>query len=247
MNNIIKKKSSKNVFKYNIYASNFMFYSSDNEKIIKKKKKLLTKLSNSLLDNQWIRIKGSNSNSNCNIDTNKLIKKNLHIDYKPNGIYFSKGEWLFHIIGCTWNDYISLVEVDYSKIYKITNRKPNNYKIDTYYKNKLRRFHNNYIDLNYKYPLINWKDIYQNYNGFAIYPYPYYANNFKDYFYLNLYDVATLVIWNTNSIIKEYNLTKIEWEDNKNKSNINHIIIDNTKFINSLIKKINLINSNKIN
>jgi hypothetical protein len=47
MNNIIKKKSSKNVFKYNIYASNFMFYSSDNEKIINKQKDVDNNSSNS--------------------------------------------------------------------------------------------------------------------------------------------------------------------------------------------------------
>ena len=234
--------------KYNIYATNFLYYSGKDDKTINKQKRLLTKLSNSLLDNQWLRITHFKTSNRISIDKyiniKEMIKnKKRYIFYKPSGLYFSKGEWLFHDIGCYKYDYISLVEVDYSKIYRITNEIPNNYKIDEHYKDKLKKFHNKYVDLKVcKYPLINWKETYQNYNGFAIYPY--YISDLKDYFYLKLFDVSSLILWNSEPIIKEYKLT------DKNISHYinivdksNGVIIDNTNFINMLIKKINIINS----
>jgi len=238
-------------FKYNIYATNFLHYSGEDDKTINKQKRLLTKLSNSLLDNQWLRITHFKTGSRTSIDKyiniKEIIKnKKNYINFKPSGLYFSKGEWLFHIIGCYATDYISLIEIDYSKIYRITNDNPNNYKIDEHYKDKLKKFHNKYVDLKRcKYPLINWKETYQNYNGFAIYPY--YISDLKDYFYLKLFDVASLILWNTEPIIKEYKLT-----DKKISHYINivdkskGIILDNTNFINMLIKKINIINSKKL-
>ena len=79
------------------------------------------------------------------------------------------------------NDYITLVEIDYSKIFRITNKKPNYYKIDKYYKNKLKVFNNNYITYKSDYPLIDWTEIYNKYNGFGIYPY--YIDNLEFRFY----------------------------------------------------------------
>ena len=69
-------------------------------------------------------------------EINKLI-----IDLKPPfALLFSKGEWLFHSI-CGYKDSrINLVEINYDNIYKITNKKPNNLILDTYYKKNLSLF-----------------------------------------------------------------------------------------------------------
>ena len=234
--------------KYNIYASHFQHYSGDNNKSINKQKKLLNKLSNSLLDNQWIRISNIDTNINININLNIdkiLTDKKYYISLKPYGIWLSKGEWLFHIICCYPDSYISLVEVDYSKIYRISNKIPNNYKIDKYYINKLEKFHKSYmttngIDIDKRLiQVINWKHIYQNYNGFAIYPLQIKTNKYI-LEYLLTYDVSSLVIWNSDSIIKQYTLCKIS--DYINIKSDTNIIIDNTILINKLIKKIDNIN-----
>ena len=79
----------------NIYTTNFKEYSKLESPYYEKQQKLLTKLSNSLLNNQWIRI-----TNDFNVDINYEYKNKQKITFKPNGIYFSKGEYiikqLFH-------------------------------------------------------------------------------------------------------------------------------------------------------
>ena len=244
----------------NIYANNFEFYSGLNNKIIEKQKKLLTKLSNSLKDNQWIKISTINFTKqkyNFMLYRQKLVIKNrLYINFKPPGsLWFSKGEWLFHIIGCNKYSRITLVEIDYNNIYRITNKNPDNFIIDTYYKKNLSLFiKNNQVIKKYSNSilknliLINWKNIIKNYYGFAIYPFPVVSHKLKtgNVSFLNTFDVSSLCLWNTDSIIKSYNLGKISQYikiNNSNTSNTDRLIIQHTRFINNLVKQINKINN----
>lgn len=49
----------------------------------------------------------------------RTISQKEHPYNKPQGIWMSKGDWLFHDCGCS--DAISLIRVDYTHIYIITN------------------------------------------------------------------------------------------------------------------------------
>ena len=82
-----------------------------------------------------------------------------------------------------------------------------------------------------------------NYNGFAIYPLQIKTNKYI-LEYLLTYDVSSLVIWNSESIIKQYTLCKISDYIKLDSKFINkYLLIDNTIFINKLIKKIDNINN----
>lgn len=106
------------------------------------------------------------------------------------------------------------------------------------------------------YKLIKWHKLYENYNGFAIYPYPEYKlltdrKYRKEFFSFLSYDVETLVLWDHTPVIKHHNLGTIrdilkdagltvkDMKD-KNISSFYKIVIS------KLIEKINKIN-NKIN
>jgi hypothetical protein len=224
----------------NIYATNFSEYSKlGSQYLLEKQKKLLTKLSNSLLDNQWIR-----TTTNFEEDLNYKYNTQNKITWKPNGIYFSKGEWIFHILCCNPNDNIILVKINYDNIHTITNKKPNNYKIDKYYLKKLYLFRKKYSVNKKNYELINYKDILKQYSGFAIYPFIHNPQNT----FLAVYDCSTLILWNNDAIINYYNLGIVSDYINidkkiMNKYNISDIPIIYTTFINELIKKINKINN----
>lgn len=230
--NINKSKKSKKTnlidkdVKLNIFSTNFHYYEDNDNNI----KLLLHKLSNSLKDNQWLKVSHDNSNNfnytrslNCGNDN---VNNNSY--YKPNGSWYSKGEWLFHDIngGLEYlsNSYISLVEVDYSKIYKITNNKPNNYKLlPSYYKalNKfIARYNKIYKHKNFNIMMIKWMPICKKYNGIAIYPIPphsylrQYIKTEKTLHFLESWDVSSLCLWDMSSIIKHQNLGKFKHIDN---------------------------------
>ena len=167
----------------------------------------------------------------------------------PFALWFSKGEWLFHEIGCYKNSRITLVEINYDNIYRITNKIPNNLILDTYYKKNLSLFIKNnkvisdeMLFSKKKIILINWKNIIKNYSGFAIYPFPLFID-IKNNTWLHTMDVSSLALWNTNSIINSYDLGKVSKYINIDKFNKNDkIIITHTRFIKNLVNQINQIN-----
>ena len=172
-----------------------------------------------------------------NIKDKKINK--LMIDLKPPfALWFSKGEWLFYSIGCYKDLRINLIEINYDN-----NKKPNNLILDIYYKKNLSLFiKNNKVISDYetlfskkKIIFINWKNIIKNYSRFVIYPFPSFIN-IKN----NTLDVSSLALWNTNSIINNYDLGKVLEYINIDKFNKNDkIIITHTRFIKNLVNQIN--------
>ena len=225
----------------NIYANNFKYYS--NEYNIEKYKKLLTKLTNSLLDNQWLRISYYSLNEELKNPPSNYIKY-IKTCFKPLGLWFSKGDWLFHSISeKNINTRITLVEINYNDIYKVTNKIPNNYIIDKYFLKKLNFFKKKYsilklLNNKHYFELIKWKKVIKKYKGFAVYPF------IKDAEFDNFlftFDNSSLVLWNYESIINYYDLGKISDYINLETFNKYNTIIQ-YKFINKLINKINNIN-----
>jgi hypothetical protein len=107
----------------------------------------------------------------------------------------------------------------------------------------------------HSYKIINWSDLYKNYNGFAIYPYPEYKmmtsmKNRSDLFSFIMYDVETLVLWDHTPVIKHHNFGTIRdilkdsgITDKDIKNNDDNLSYFYEHFIQQLIKKINLINN----
>jgi hypothetical protein len=108
---------------------------------------------------------------------------------------------------------------------------------------------------NYSYKIINWAELYKNYNGFAIYPYPEYEmmtsrKNRSNFFSFIMYDVETLVLWDHTPVIKHHNFGTIRdilkdsgLTDKDIKDNDDNLIYFYEHFIPHLIKKINVINN----
>ena len=89
--------------KINMIAKNFDYGTEDTEH----EKILLTRISDALKPNQWIHI---SKNPKLTIDNFKNFSPNKQVKYfKPEGLWMSKGEWLFH---------------DFSEIIYNTNKKP---------------------------------------------------------------------------------------------------------------------------
>lgn len=222
-NKSLKNKSLKKEVKLNLYSENFQLYNTKNDNY-NNIKLLIHKLSNSLKDNQWLELSDDNSN---NINYTRSLKCDMINNkyYNPNGTWYSKGEWLllFIINGrleTLKKINIILAEVNYSKIYKISNRK-NNYKLLPSYYKALDKFIDEYGKRRRGKININWEKLCNNkYNGIAIYPMPS-ENYFSQYFktnktlhFLPFWDVSSLCIWNMSSITKHYNLGKFENIDN---------------------------------
>ena len=77
----------------NIYANNLKHYCKYEKKYIDKQKKLLTNLSNSLLENQWLRIKYKSFEEEFIF---KFENKPIN-SIKPNGLFFKKAIGYFMI------------------------------------------------------------------------------------------------------------------------------------------------------
>lgn len=134
--NKLKTKSKTNSI--NVYAKNMRYMVDDVEH-----KKLLTQLSNTLSENQWLKV------SKDKYEPKKHIiksKGNNYSDFKPRGSYYSKGGWIFHEdMCCNLDDEIILIEVDYSRIYRITGKEPYKSPItNSVYKTKLKSFVKDY-------------------------------------------------------------------------------------------------------
>ena len=101
---------------------------------------------------------------------------------------------------------------------------------------------------NHSYKIINWADLYKNYNGFAIYPYPEYEmmtsnKNRINFFTFLGYDVETLVLWDHTPVIKHHNLGTIR--DILKESGLSDKTLSYfyENFIPQLIKKIDTMNT----
>ena len=98
------------------------------------------------------------------------------------------------------------------------------------------------------------RNLYKNYNGFAIYPYPEYEmmtsrKNRSNFFTFLDYDVETLILWDHTPVIKHHNLGTIReilkdsgLTDKDIKDNDDNLSYFYEHFIPHLIKKINKIN-----
>ena len=105
--------------KLNIYAKNMLYIEQEN-------KKYLSKLTDFINDNEWLKISKTPFNTEYFEVFNKIknIKEknyNKHLGLKPGGVWFSKGGWLFHEdMCCNIDNYIIIAQIDYSNIYRIT-------------------------------------------------------------------------------------------------------------------------------
>jgi hypothetical protein len=121
--------------------------------------KYLSKLTNFLEENEWLKVWTTQNEPVIN-DFNLKEGKNVSgylsapavtIKYKPPGIWFSKGSWLFHELCCNLDHRIIYTTIDYSNIYKITGKNPYTDPIEnTVYKKKIKSFDHDYGHIRYK-------------------------------------------------------------------------------------------------
>jgi hypothetical protein len=135
-----KKTIKKTNEKLNIYGKNFNYIYED------KNRKHLSKLTNFLDDNEWLKVsKEKYHGFNFKIDK-KSFKDRIH--WKPSNVsWFSKGSWIFHMDNCcNFDDEIIYITVDYKNIYKIANKSPySDLSSNDDYKSKLSKFNKEYI------------------------------------------------------------------------------------------------------
>jgi hypothetical protein len=150
---ISRKKHIIKPYKINVYAKNMRYMeSNDTDKstydVNKDKYKiLLSKLTEALGENQWLKYSENKYKPIQHIDKTKInTTKNYYQGSKPSGSYYSKGGWLFHSDNCCKLDKeIIFIEVDYKTIYRITGKEPFKSPIkNSIYKNTLSNFMNKY-------------------------------------------------------------------------------------------------------
>ena len=80
--------------------------------------KTINNIASLLKVNQWLRIEDKPYDIENNIDVKQVVflKPNTHL-------WYSKGEWIFGDLCCRPNKYLSLIEIDYSKILILTTKK----------------------------------------------------------------------------------------------------------------------------
>lgn len=154
MNKQKTKKKVNNTYKINVYAKN-MGYMITNQNTKQntynenkdKYKILLSKLTEALGENQWLKYSKAKYRPIQHIDKTKInTKKNKYSGFKPMGSYYSKGSWLFHSDNCCELDReIIFIEVDYNTIYRIKGKTPFTSPMkNTVYQNKVSNFMNKY-------------------------------------------------------------------------------------------------------
>ena len=105
--------------KLNIYAQNMHYIEPEN-------KKYLSELTDFLNDNEWLKISKTPFNIEYFDKFNRLKNINVknynkYLGLKPDGVWFSKGGWLFHEdMCCNIDNYIIIAQIDYSNTYNIT-------------------------------------------------------------------------------------------------------------------------------
>lgn len=154
-------------------------------------KKLIHRMATELPSDCWIHV--SNKKNKQDILSKKIYEQ-PKITSKPNGLYFSKGDWIFHEIRNIGDSSIYASKVDFTNIVMINT-------VD-----QALKFENDYgyIDIN-GYTYIDWIQVSKKYDGFVLCPIIPTVNNYEfmqDHFWLHGYDVCTLVLWNLDSIVK---------------------------------------------
>jgi len=102
--------------KINVYGQHTYYMRNDSNY----NKKLISKLTNTLKENQWIKV----SSIKYENFINRKISHPQSSEFKPQCTYYSKGGWLFHEMCCNLDDEIIMIEVDYKNIYRITTESP---------------------------------------------------------------------------------------------------------------------------
>lgn len=192
----------------------------EHDSLVNEDEEMVHKIATTLKPNQWLRVDKTPYDYSKSIDI--IQTKNS----KPNGIWASKGEWLFKP-----DSNLTLLEIDYSRILVLTTKKDlldfeNNYcnkikisnkssissistrtkqttKISQKTKSKTKLNKSSLI-CNFS---INWKKVAKHYNGIAFVPNPdwYFPrkkdDDIRNHLWLRTYDVSSLIIWrndNTN-------------------------------------------------
>ena len=123
--------------KPNIYARNFRF--ADNENIAYDG---ITRITQALKPTQWLRVTSTRKEDG--------YKYKQGISLKPKGLWYSKGEWLFHDIhgenGVGIDDtYLVLIEINPDSVYEIRNRSDAANKLNNMYDAKYEQFIKDYV------------------------------------------------------------------------------------------------------
>lgn len=121
--------------KPNIYARNFRF--ADNENIAYDG---ITRITQALKPSQWLRVTSTRKEDG--------YKYKQGISLKPEGLWYSKGEWLFHEMHGEHgidNNYLILVEINPESVYEIRNRSDAANKLNNMYDAKYEQFIKDYV------------------------------------------------------------------------------------------------------
>lgn len=202
----------------------------DNKHITNTIRKIITMLK----PNQWLRI-GHSRNEDLNITKN--FDKEQNIDMKPeNSIWYSKGDWIFfdEDICCEPDDWLSIIEVDYSRILVLTTKEDylefeKHYCIYTtkkhnkqYNKQHSKKTTKNKVSnrtqkriCSYK---IQWNKVAKNYDGLAIIPnprqfFPVINKDYESHLWLKTFDVCSLAIWrqtDSKPITKHFTIGQLQ-------------------------------------
>jgi hypothetical protein len=123
--------------KPNIYARNFRY--ADNENLADDG---ITRITQALKPTQWLRVTSTRKEDD--------YKYKQGLSMKPEGLWYSKGEWLFHDIhgengGGIDNKYLILVEINPDSVYEIRNRSDAANKLNNMYDAKYEQFIKDYV------------------------------------------------------------------------------------------------------
>jgi hypothetical protein len=219
MENKLKKinKASKLISDYVSYS--FLDINDNNETKYK-----INDIALLLKPNQWLRVENKKFNPKLN------FYQHSESDIKPNGIWASKGEWIFH---SRKDRLITLMEVDYSKILVLTTKKDYiqfekkycilqnfgtvvnkymDYKLSTYGNKNNKKTKKNivipdkyikYKNKNICYSLIDWNKVSKDYDGIAMVPNPrnfYKVKNYNQY-HPNSYEHIWLKTYDVSSLV----------------------------------------------
>ena len=158
---------------------------------------LFKKIVAKLKPNQWLHCAFDDELDNGELNN---VQETEEFVFKPDGLFFSKGEWLFQNLSVDQN-YIYIADVDYSKIKVITDEN-DLFDFMQKYMNARRIKNQNQT----KIKLLQE----EGYFGFCIIPDPKILLNKlikqnkinkKSYKSLRSYDVSTLVLWNPKEVI----------------------------------------------
>lgn len=211
-------------------------------------RQLIDQLATRLDVDAWINL------SYSEFDMSHMINKynkNIQIRegmFKPNGLYLSKGDWLFHaFVNITKTNrehdrYLNIIWVDYTRIKVITSieqlvKFTNKYKIldNTDNSDNTNNSDNEYV-------VIDWYQVANKYEGICIIPdlsseinkiYGRHEHGLfdipKEFGWIMMLDVSTLVIWSPNPIKSHQSYLLLR---------ANQQVVDKKKFLMTMVKRL---------